>query len=178
MQLLTLTEHLFSEEGKRVYAILDGASIPDLRETLFAHQKESVCLHGGDLEPDMEAVSAYLVELEPEEKFTSWVLERGWGNHWGIFAVSEEDLRTMRGHFRSLVIVYDADGTPMYFRFYDPRVLQKFLPTCKASELGQLFGPVASYFVESEDGQAALRFRAPAGSLKTERAALSSDEKG
>jgi hypothetical protein len=178
MQLLTLTEHLFAEEGKKVFAVLDGASIPDLRETLFEHQKESVCLHGGDLEPDMETVAAYLVELELDEKFTNWVLEKGWGNHWGIFALSEEDLRTMRGHFRSLVIVYDEEGTPMYFRFYDPRVLRKFLPTCKPQELRQLFGPVASFFVESEEGRAALRFRAPAGSLKTERVDLSSEVAG
>jgi hypothetical protein len=49
-------------------------------------------------------------------------------------------------------MVYDAKGTPFYFRYYDPRVLRVYLPTCNASELQILFGPVARYYVEGKAG--------------------------
>ena len=33
---------------------------------------------GGDLEPDMAEVAAYLVLLEVDSPFTQWVLTEGW----------------------------------------------------------------------------------------------------
>jgi hypothetical protein len=39
----------------------------------------------------------------------------------------------------------------MIFRWYDPRVLRVYLPTCTENELDMLFGPLSSYFVE--DGE-------------------------
>jgi hypothetical protein len=59
----------------------------------------------------------------------------------------------MRAHFRSLVNVYDEKGNPMMFRFYDPRVLRRFLPTCKPAELKVFFGDVESFFAESDDNK-------------------------
>ena len=38
----------------------------------------------------------------------------------------------------------------MIFRFYDPRVLRKFLPTCNADELQTFFGKVETFFAEDE----------------------------
>lgn len=38
------------------------------------------------------------------------------------------------------------------FRYYDPRVLRVYLPTCRPDELRTVFGPIRSYLVEGEDG--------------------------
>jgi hypothetical protein len=106
----------------------------------------------------MAEVAPYLVRLEPGSKFAEWVLREGWGSHWGIFATGRGTLHLMRGHFRSLINVYDPDGQPLMFRYYDPRVLRVYLPTCNAEETREFFGPVTSYVLEDEDGAALLRF--------------------
>ena len=153
-----LEEILFSQRT-RSYAVLDGASVPDLPMKLFEMNPPRYCLLTGELEPDMAEVAPYLVRLYPRTPFTEWVLKECWRKHWGIFAHSRKTLNEMRKHFRSLVTVYDEKGNPMMFRFYDPRVLPRFLPTCKPAELKILFGDVESFFAESEEDGKLMNFR-------------------
>ena len=160
-------QYLFGEEAN-VYAVLDGASVPALQEQIYQLEPEYYCLYRGELEPDMAEVAPYLVQLENSSKFTDWVIEEGWGNHWGIFALSSVNLREMRRHLRSLLIVYSGDGRPLKFRYYDPRVLRKYLPTCNAEELSTIFGPVSCYLLEDEDPATALRFGAKGNDLRKE----------
>jgi hypothetical protein len=164
-----LSHHLFVEhEGLDVYSILDGASVPDLLDQLYGLQPEFECLYRGELKPDLAEVAPYLVHLRRETEFTRWLLEKGWGNHWGILALSQADLRTMRRHFRTFMMVHDPDGKPLYFRYYDPRVLRIYLPTCNAEELGIVFGPVQCYLLENDTPGQVLRLKAVAGVLKQE----------
>lgn len=164
--------HLFAEEGTNVFAVLDGASVPNLLSSLYQNQPECVCLYAGELEPDMAEVAPYLIRLHRNSEFTNWVIGQGWGRHWGIFAVSQADLRTLRSHFRKFLMVYDSDGKPLYFRYYDPRVLRVYLPTCNAEELKTVFGPVEYYLLEDEEPNAALRFRNSSGILMQEKLLL------
>lgn len=156
---------MFEEEGSQVFAVLDGASIPELLDQLDALQPEYECLRRGQLKPDLAEVAPYLVRLEKGSTFTAWVLEEGWGKHWGIFAVAVSTPIEMRRHFRTLTMVYDPEGRLLLFRFYDPRVLRKFLPTCNAAELQAMFGPVTCFWAEAEDPGTALRFQLSAGKL-------------
>lgn len=160
-----IREKLYGEEGTAVFAILDGASVQGLLQKLADLQPEHVCLYRGELEPDVEEVAPYLVKLDREAPFTNWVLDRGWGNHWGIFAESGADLATLRNHFRRFLTVHDASGKPLLFRYYDPRVLRTYLPTCNAEELKTMFGPLQAYMMENEDAAAVERFKLKNGSL-------------
>ena len=164
-----IKKQLFREDGAHVYAVLDGASIENLLPMLYKHEPENVCLYQGDLEPDMAEVAPYLVKLEREAKFTDWLLEIGWGNHYGIFAVAFSDLKQTRQHFRKFLTVYDSNGKPLLFRYYDPRVLRIFLPTCNTQELEQFFGKLDFLFLESEDVKLALKYRFEAVELKQEK---------
>jgi hypothetical protein len=47
----------------------------------------------------------------------------------------------------------------MTFRFYDPRVLRRFLPTCNPAEMKVFFGEVETLFAESELSGKLLSFR-------------------
>lgn len=157
MEIEKLNQYLFSK-ATRVYAVLDGASVPDLPTRLYEMQPPRYCLFTGNLEPDMTEVAPYLVRLYPQTPFTDWLLKEFWGKHWGIFVHSRRSLKEMRKHFRSLITVYDEKGDPMIFRFYDPRVLRRYLPTCNQGELKVLFGDVESFFVESEDNEKLMNF--------------------
>ena len=81
---------------------------------------------------------------------------------WGIFAISKVTIKELGKYFHGFLIVNDPDNNPMYFRFYDPRVLISFLPTSYPEELKQVFGLVECYFAESEEGQSLVRFLPPA----------------
>jgi hypothetical protein len=170
----SLVKHLFSPPEANVYAVLDGASVPDLPELLWEHEPEHVCLYRGELEPDMAAVAPYLVKLESDHPFTKIVCEEGWGNHWGIFGISpaEINLSDLRNHFRKFLMVYDPDGRLIYFRYYDPRVLRVYLPTCNAEETKIVFGPISFYVLEDEDPSALLRFPSDNGNVRAEKVQL------
>ena len=102
---------------------------------------------------------------DADSPFSDWILTEGWGRNWGIFVVSKADFRTLRQHFRSLLTVYDPDKVPLFFRYYDPRVMRVYLPTCNADELETVFGPVDRYVLEAEDGQSPLRCELKDGAL-------------
>lgn len=167
-----ISDQLFASEEQHAYAILDGASVPDLLDRLYELEPEHVCLYRGELEPDMAEVAPYLVKLEREAQFTDWVLAEGWGQHWGIFAVSSVELDALRRHLRGFLMVYDPDNKPLYFRYYDPRVLRIYLPTCNSEELKTVFGPVESYFLEDENSEMGLRFSYSNGELHQEKLLL------
>ena len=154
-----LADRLFADPDASVYAILDAASVEKLLDVLYKHQPESICLYRGELAPDIAHVAPYLVRLERDSPFTTWVLERGWGKHWGVFAVSPADLTAMRQHLRRFLTVHDSKGNPMLFRYYDPRVLRVYLPTCNPQELEAMFGPVLQFLMEGEDPAKLLQFR-------------------
>jgi Domain of unknown function (DUF4123) len=169
MTIQTVSDELFKNDELNVFAVLDGASIPDLLDQLYEQQPEHVCLYRGELEPDMAEVAPYLVKLDPDSDFTDWLFEKGWGQHWGIFALSNESLSAMRNHFRTFLIVYTPENKPVNFRYYDPRVMRLYLPTCNAKELATVFGPVEEFLLEGEDAKTALRFRDNSGVLQQEK---------
>jgi hypothetical protein len=154
----TLRRILYEESGGQVYGILDGASIPNLLPLLTQHAIVNVCLFRGELDPGLAATAPYLVHLPPAAAFTELLLQQGWGGHWGILAVSKAELRLLRMHFRKFITVWDPAGKPLYFRYYDPRVLRVYLPTCNGDELRAVFGPVSAYLAEGETPNTLLRF--------------------
>ena len=160
-----LNQHLFSKVA-RVFAVLDGAQIPELRMKIYELKPVHYCLFSGELEPDMQEVAPYMVRLLPGTPFTEWLLDEVWGKNWGIFAQTKETVLAMKNHFSSLITVYDDTGMPMTFRYYDPRVWRKFLPTCQPEDLKSLFGKVDTFLVESEDKQNLLSYELNAEGVK------------
>jgi hypothetical protein len=154
-----LRSHLFPGEAKlNTFAVLDGASIPGLLGRLRADKPEHVCLYRGELKPDLAQRAPYLVRLDPASPFADWLLTEGYNKHWGIFALAPVNFGAMRKHFRTFLLVKDPDGKQVYFRYYDPRVLRLYLPTCNAQETAIVFGPIRNYLLESESPANLLRF--------------------
>jgi hypothetical protein len=140
-----------------VWAILDCARDPQIYRALLASRLEFRCLYSGRLPPALEMVAPHLVELLPDHRLTTTLLDEGWGRAWGVF-LKIEDPSNLRHHLRKFLKVRDEAGRRLLFRYYDPRVLRIYLPTCTPDELHQVFGPVAAYLMESEDGDALLEF--------------------
>ena len=167
-----VAQRLFDRPGVTVYAVLDGASIPDLLAALHQHRPEHHCLYRGELAPDMAETAPYVVRLTAQTPFAEWLLGQGWGKHWGIFALSPADLRAMRRHLRTFLMVVSPENKPLYFRYYDPRVLRVYLPTCNDEEAQEVFGPVVAYALEGEDPAVMLRFTRQDGQVRQETVRL------
>ena len=51
-------------------------------------------------------------------------------------------------------LVSDPDTRKSYyFRFYDPVVLDTFIPTCTARQRAELFGEITAFLVEGRAGE-------------------------
>jgi hypothetical protein len=146
--------------------VLDCARDPAIYRLLLESRLEFLCLYGGQLPRELELAAPHIVELLPGHRFTERLLDEGWGCSWGVF-VAIEDPTALRPHLRRLLKVRDEAGRQLLFRFYDPRVLRAFVPTCRHDELQQLFGPIVAWFAESADGTALLNYRTPREAART-----------
>ena len=157
---------LFASLSHNVFAILDGASVPELLKHLRLDSPEYCCLSSGDLAPDLAQTAPYLVRLLPNAPFTRWLLREGWNQHWGIFAVAASDLRQLRTHFRKLLRVKLPDGEQVHFRYYDPRVFHAFIPTCDHDELRFIFGSVRRFIYEHAGKNLLLQYSLQSSGVK------------
>lgn len=141
----------------RVWAIIDACNEPEVPPKMYEiGEQRAVCLYRGDAESDHADVAPFLAHVD--DFLLQWIVELYWKKPWGIFVVAQSDLATLRTHFRKFLTVKDPDGEKMYFRFYDPRILKAFLPSCDDEELRQLFGPLEAYGVGDPDSSSATLF--------------------
>lgn len=162
-----------SSTALHTFTVLDGASNDGLLNVLYGDKRPKFeCLFTGELAPDMAYVAPYLAELQEGSDFAHWAVEGGWGNHWGLFVLSQVELPELWRHLRALTKIFDPEGSPMYFRFYDPRVLRQFLPTCDVDQLQAIFGPVDKFILEGDTPDQGLVFSFQAGELVQEKFSL------
>lgn len=155
-----LWPHGDGPDDPQVYWLLDGARDPAIAPLVRAGRLEYACLFTGELHPRLVAAAPYLVHLGAGSRTTNALLQRGWGKAWGIIAIAAPHvtLPVLRRHFKKLLRVRTEEGTELFFRFYDPRVLGIYLPTCTEMELQAFFGPLARLVVEEGDGGAVRIF--------------------
>ena len=141
---------------RQAYALLDGAR--DSRIELMVRQSglPHCCLFAGPLSEKLSAAAPYLVQITPETRLFKELMTNAWSQAWGIFALADAGvtIEQLRKHFRALLRVRDEHGETLVFRYYDPRVLRAFIPTCNRHEADVLYGPVCAYALESAEGDA------------------------
>ena len=165
----------FPSPRTELYAILDGARDPRIVEWLPSSRLEFRCLWAGELAPSLVRVAPYLVHVHPHAEFTRAVLDAGWGRAWGVWLHSAAPLDELRLHLRRFLRVRDERGRRFLFRYYDPRVLRVYLPTCTSEELATVFGPVQRFCLESPDGGAVLECRRDQHGLAVDARRLRTD---
>jgi hypothetical protein len=152
-------------DDEETYALRDGARSPEVFPLLTSSALPSRCVYIGELDPALARVAPYLVRLSRAAPATRALLEQAWGDSWGVFLHSSAPMGALHQHFRRLLRVQDEAGRRMLFRFYDPRVLRVYLPTCRADELGTVFGPVEFFLMEPEETANIVEFRNQRGVL-------------
>jgi hypothetical protein len=142
-----------------VWMILDAARDKRIFGAVDGSYSEKCCLYSGVLPWQLKMAAPYLVQLEREDRFTEFAIDHGWGQAWGIFLRSEAQMTTLRRHLRGFLRVRDTAGRRLIFRYYDPRVLRAYLPTCRPDELRTIYGPVDEFLCEAADGGTLLEYR-------------------
>jgi hypothetical protein len=158
---------LLQAEPGPLYAVLDAARDFWIPVHLEEHAPDRVSLYSGDAAVELANVAPYLVRIDPDSTLLPVVIDEGWGESWGVFLTSPAPIAEVRSHLRKFLMVELEDGgegrpEEAYFRWYDPRVLRVFLPTCTPAEAAEFFGPVGAFLCEAKGGDALLRFAAAA----------------
>jgi len=179
---------LLRADFQPLYAIIDAARSPDIYKLLAEAKEEArksreaqnpgaagptfqppaagmleggaqyESLYEGRSKAELTLFAPYLVSLPPWSKLLEKLVSKGWGKSWGIYLTCNLPFHEVRHHFRHFLMVNMPDGGQVYFRFYDPRVLRVYLPTCTPEETGQFFGPVRRFAAEDEKLESLLEF--------------------
>jgi len=161
----------FAEEDKgQLFAILDAARTEEILAHIAKGEVQSESLFKGKKEEQLFDVSPFLVVCKADTELFAWLTSEAWAQSVGIFFTSSDSFENLFTHFQQFLTVQEEGGGDMYFRFYDPRVLRVYLPTCTAQEIRTFFGNVSRFMVESEDGKSILSFvPGPSGSASRRR---------
>jgi hypothetical protein len=152
-----------------IYLLLDAARMEDEIEIAKEMNPDFDSLYRGRSEETLSSVAPYIFKVNRGEQFEKWYFEKGWGVSWGVLVYSQDDMKSLHKHFRQFLMVKTEDGEELYFRFYDPRVLRIFLPTCDKQQLKEMFGPVDCFICEDEDPSNGLVFSFDNDRLHTEK---------
>lgn len=149
---------LLRSQKRPLFAILDAARDPlvFLRIHECPDRKES--LYEGERAAELAFVAPWLIELPHSSTFLERLVGEGWGESWGVFLTCDRPFVEVRKHLRRFLTVELEGGDNVLFRFYDPRVLRVFLPTCDPRQRAEFFGPISRYIAEGDDPDEALEF--------------------
>ena len=140
------------------FVVLDGAVTPAVRDLLNQAGVFYQSLYEGEQSKDLAVKGPYLAEIQKGGKMLPFLLKVGWGSSWGVFLSTKMDFAETRKHLRHFLMVEIEGGQKVLFRFYDPRVMRVFLPTCSAGQRKEFFGQIEQILVESESKTAVLRY--------------------
>lgn len=167
-----LLEVLTAQPGY-LFAVLDAARDPKIYPMILASQLPYYSLYRGQPELELAPVAPYLLYLPPDTPMLAHLLKEGWSKSWGIFLTCNQSMDEVRKQLRrSLMVTIEGSPTPVYFRFYDPRVLRVFLPIAEPQQLIEFGGGISSFFMEDEQPDTLLKFYPKGIAIGIERIAV------
>jgi len=121
---------------------------------------EFECLFTGDLAEELEDVAPYLGRLGSLGPEAQAVVEDLLARHLAILVTlrlpvgSDEppSFSQVHRHLRKFNVVYGPEGKPLFFRYYDPRVIVDVLKVLDEQQLKAFFGPMERLCLAGADG--------------------------
>ena len=132
--------------GAPLWAILDGASCPEMPQLVA--ENGGVCLYRADT-PEDAPHAPWLIPVQPDMPIAEDLGVLGNIEHWGIVFASDASERALRNHFRHFTMMWTSadEQAPVYFRFYDPRVLGDAMQALPPKDLAHLLAPLTRVWV-------------------------------
>lgn len=129
---------------EHLLVMLDGAHIPNLHIMLRELNIQNLPLFRESPEENILHVTPFLARFSPSEIFLHWMTMNQTVLETALFCTSTEPLEQTHAHLRRFLLVKDDTGRQMYFRFWDPRVIQPFLKSATPEERRWFCGPIRS----------------------------------
>ena len=157
--LSQIEDHFWRQGFKRdIWMIVDAARDQRIFPMLQEFHLEYYCLYSGPLPLTLQMAAPYLLQLDHNDQDTRHFLRHAWGKSWGVFLKCAVHANALRRHLRELLLVRDPHGDRLLFRYYDPRVLRLYLPSCYPEELQRVFGPIERFWMEDKAPEALMEF--------------------
>ena len=141
------------DASERLYTIVDACQAPELIElarSKFGQPTRMLFKGKAAVHEDVESFAPFFIPIDLETDFLEhWATYRD--KNAGILFTSAAEPRTIFRHLRNIFIVQDETGQEHFFRFYDPRVLRTYLPTCTDEEKDIFFGPIIKFLLNGND---------------------------
>jgi hypothetical protein len=117
-------------------------------------------LFAGKKGDDLSDVAPHLCECDIGGNVAELLVVPYGKGEFGILIESDASWADIQRHLRQFLMVRrQANIRPVYFRYYDPRVLRAFLPACSEPELSTFFGSIKEFHCQSEDPEFVASFR-------------------
>ena len=140
------------------FVVLDGAISPAVRDLLNQAGVFYQSLYEGEQSADISAFGPFLAEVQKGSPLIPFLVKVGWGKSWGVFLSTQMGFIDTRKHLRRFLMVDMEQGQKVLFRFYDPRVMRVFIPTCSAEQRREFFGQIEHFYVESDPDTTMARY--------------------
>jgi hypothetical protein len=135
------------------YLLLDATRMDGLISEAIELNETYASLFSPKLAGELKEVAPYLFSYRSDSEFARWFMRKGWGKGWGIMLRSHASPNDLLAHCRRFMLT--LDDQEIYFRYFDPRVLPIFLPTCSGEQLNTFFGPIDYFMLETDDAKVA-----------------------
>jgi hypothetical protein len=135
--------------------LIDCAGVKEGRAGLPTEAFASLkCLLSGALGSGLADVAPYLGQLLALDDQSRAVTERLLQKQAAILVVPRrtDGFAVLYRHFRKYNVVYDPAGEPLFFRYYDPRVMLDVVRAVQADRLRPMLEPVQMLVMADETG--------------------------
>ncbi|MCG8316361.1 MAG: DUF4123 domain-containing protein, partial [Pseudomonadales bacterium] len=102
---------------------------------------------------ELLSISPYLLEIKAStEPFIDWYQHHS--EQWGFFFNSHLNLQAQLGYWQSLLeVITPNNNSTAWFRYYDGKVLERFLQTASKADINRFFQPCNSLVFQENDLQ-------------------------
>lgn len=125
-----------------LYGLVDVASHDSIYDALMAEPEASqvCCLLDGTPGIRFARVAPYLLQIHVASAWTQDWLSSRWNSSSGLFLASTLPVDQLKRHLKKFLHVSLPGGQSAFFRFYDPRVMQRVIPVMQPGQRGDFFG--------------------------------------
>lgn len=132
--------HLITESPWREWFWPGDGECADENEVLFEAPSGQALL----------GFAPWIVRLSRNSPLLHAFVRFSWGRSLGVLFACDAPFDDIRRHLRHMLTLGSAGERPVYFRYYDPRVLRAYLGHCTRDEAREFFGPVRTYLCEDD----------------------------
>lgn len=131
-----------------LFLLFAGAALSQASLALNAFNLDSIPVFVGETRSVLAEIAPRIAPIPRDPTVIEWLLRCTWGKHCTVWFASEAEVHALVSSLRQLAAVFDGENW-IYFRFFDPRVVNAFLEGSSYEEKARYFGFTRSVILES-----------------------------